>query len=464
MKRIGLLLVGLLCISVMIYAGEVITNDTGEDATGLRVAFSTPVLITTFGDILTSVDPQMLAFEFVFSGGVVEPWESQWFNYAPATARVMEVEWLASPVKTEADQVLESSETTLSVQKPDGLQYVNLFWWFDILTTYSIPRNEILEGLLEIEEAGWNGVSLDYFLFVDSLTTNDVFACHEDITDIGGSMRTPTDAELTEWLEIIEQETSLDVNLRITIVLTKRAEEEHDEFVWRGMLRPKSVSTFFDDLFEILYPIAQLCNTHAVDIFTPLVEMSSIEQYDSEIHRLLDRLDPHFDGWFAIDQATHHYIQGFNTYSSERSFDKNAGTFWNWIDEDSRPLIIQVNAIDLTLSRTSNPSRDAMVAEFKDMWRDPVNYYRTSFPGHPLMLGEVFTSQHDGASMGWRPNEASFPLDYGEMGDILHAVIVGAQQLGIDGFSVGYYNLYGYEDWYTIIPNAVKPSFEPLLE
>jgi len=96
MKTFSWLLVGLLCLSVVVHAGEVITNDTGEDATGLRVTFSTPVLLTAFGDILTSVNPQMLSFEFVFSGGVVEPWGSHWFNYAPATASVMEYEWLTA--------------------------------------------------------------------------------------------------------------------------------------------------------------------------------------------------------------------------------------------------------------------------------------------------------------------------------------------------------------------------------
>ena len=97
MNRLSLLVVGLLCLSVVVLAGEVITNDTGEDTTSLRVMFSTPVLITAFGDILTSVDPQMLSFEFVFSGGTVEPWGSHWFNYAPATASVIETEWLNQP-------------------------------------------------------------------------------------------------------------------------------------------------------------------------------------------------------------------------------------------------------------------------------------------------------------------------------------------------------------------------------
>jgi len=109
MKTICLLLVGLLCLSVVVHAGEVITNDTGEDATGLRVSFSSPVLITAFGDILTSVDPQMLSFEFVFSGGTVEPWGSHWMTWAPATTQIIEHEWLP----TETLDKLDSPSTWL---------------------------------------------------------------------------------------------------------------------------------------------------------------------------------------------------------------------------------------------------------------------------------------------------------------------------------------------------------------
>jgi|GEM_PF-5009316 len=94
MKRIGLALVAVLCVSIAAFAGTVITNDTGEDATGLRVTFSSPVLITTFGDTLTTVDQTSLSYEFVFSGGTVKPGDSQWFSYAPATASVVSTEWL----------------------------------------------------------------------------------------------------------------------------------------------------------------------------------------------------------------------------------------------------------------------------------------------------------------------------------------------------------------------------------
>ena len=93
MKSIWLTVVAMVSVSLLAFSGTVITNDTGEDATGLQVTFSAPVLITSFGDAFTQVEPEMLSYEFVFSGGIAKPWDSQWFNYAPATAAVVQTEW-----------------------------------------------------------------------------------------------------------------------------------------------------------------------------------------------------------------------------------------------------------------------------------------------------------------------------------------------------------------------------------
>jgi len=118
MKKIGTLFVGFLFLTFAVLAGEVITNDTGEDAMGLHVTFSSPVLITAFGDILTSVDPQMLAFEFVFSGGVVEPWGSHWMNWAPTTAQIISSEWLTgsefAPANLPVSQTIDHHVTLTS--------------------------------------------------------------------------------------------------------------------------------------------------------------------------------------------------------------------------------------------------------------------------------------------------------------------------------------------------------------
>lgn len=120
MKRVSLLLVGLLLVSVGAFAGDVITNDTGEDMSGLRVVFSQPVLITAFGESLISVEPQMLSYEFVFSGGTVEPWGTQWFNFAPTTASIVETEWLAKAPLSISDSVYVPTnyvdEVTFSIE------------------------------------------------------------------------------------------------------------------------------------------------------------------------------------------------------------------------------------------------------------------------------------------------------------------------------------------------------------
>lgn len=123
MRKASLLIVGLVCLSVIVHAGEVITNDTGEDARGLRVTFSSPVLITDFGDILTSVDPLMMAYEFGFSGGVVEPWGSHWMSWAPATAEILSHEWLIGDLGIQqgsiAGDISEQPVVTGDLLNPD---------------------------------------------------------------------------------------------------------------------------------------------------------------------------------------------------------------------------------------------------------------------------------------------------------------------------------------------------------
>jgi len=96
MKRllpIGFLLA--LC-SLSVLAGGYFMNDTGETVYGLRVEFSEPVIITSFGDTLTSVEPQGESTTFTFSGGAVEPWGDHWIIWEPGSASIVSEEWLQS--------------------------------------------------------------------------------------------------------------------------------------------------------------------------------------------------------------------------------------------------------------------------------------------------------------------------------------------------------------------------------
>jgi hypothetical protein len=95
MKTLALLGLGLMLCSACVFAGEYLMNDTGEAVTGLCVVFSEPVRITSFGDVLLSVDPLGVSIEFVFSGAELEAWGGHWLNWEPASARIMSYEWLS---------------------------------------------------------------------------------------------------------------------------------------------------------------------------------------------------------------------------------------------------------------------------------------------------------------------------------------------------------------------------------
>ncbi|TFH08553.1 MAG: hypothetical protein E4H08_07575 [Candidatus Atribacteria bacterium] len=123
MKKL-ILFVAALCVSFLVYAGEMITNDSGEDATYLRVLFSAPVEVTAFGDILTAVDAHPSLVEYLFSGGTVALWESHWMNWTPSTAAIVEVEWLsaAPAVNLPSQQAQESEIVSLGGEEKDAVR------------------------------------------------------------------------------------------------------------------------------------------------------------------------------------------------------------------------------------------------------------------------------------------------------------------------------------------------------
>jgi aryl-phospho-beta-D-glucosidase BglC (GH1 family) len=117
MKKVALLIVGLVLFSIPLLAGEYLMNDTGETVYGLRVVFSEPVTLASFGDILMVVAPTGESTEFMFSGGLLEEWAGHWFNWEPALASLVNHEWI---------------ETSASLNEVHGTcAYVD--------TTYGIP-------------------------------------------------------------------------------------------------------------------------------------------------------------------------------------------------------------------------------------------------------------------------------------------------------------------------------------
>jgi hypothetical protein len=316
MKKVALLVVGLVLCSVPLFAGEYLMNDTGETVYGLRVEFSDLVMITGFGDVFTTVEPAGESTEFVFSGGELGSWDGHWFNWEPASAIIVTYRWHTTHPTSEIpdeDDVQPSFEHAIG-----NLQYVNVIWYWDWFLD-GLSEEYIISKFQEVEDAGWGGVSLDYWMFIKTLESTDVFKLFEETRKY--VLRTPMAFELERILRIIRENTELGIEVRIQISY----KNENGRNARMG-LTPSNPRLLFDDFFDEMKPVIELCNEYDVTIFTPMVELDSLEQYTSEIHRLLDRLDPLFDGWFSISQSTHNYIK-------EGVFYQQVGDFWGirWI-------------------------------------------------------------------------------------------------------------------------------------
>ena len=120
MRQIVLLVIGAVLYSSVLFAGQYLTNETGEMVYGLRVVFSEPVTITAFGDIFKEVFPQEEAREFLFSGGEVQSWEGHWFNYEPASTEILAVEWLTDLSGVSEERIRELTSPSLW-EAPDEL-------------------------------------------------------------------------------------------------------------------------------------------------------------------------------------------------------------------------------------------------------------------------------------------------------------------------------------------------------
>lgn len=132
MRKVWVLAFGvlILSLSMSVFAGEYLMNDTGGTVTGLRLVFSKPVTITGFGDTLMSVEPQGESTEFVFSGGEVESWGGHWVSWQPEDAVIETYEWFTDQVAAQLDAtspVAECGENTSDT--PSTYLYVPKISW-----------------------------------------------------------------------------------------------------------------------------------------------------------------------------------------------------------------------------------------------------------------------------------------------------------------------------------------------
>ena len=198
MKKVALLVVGLVICSVSLFAGEYLMNDTGATVYGLRVVFSKPVEITGFGDVLNTVEPAGELTEFVFSDGELGSWDGHWFNWEPELAQIISYEWLVEGVASPNAEVIGVDEgASLEAGSswgsgPDALDFRyacigqlchEIF--YDYPGTY---RTEILAALQEIKTLGFKGASVNFTYFPSiPRSTLSFRAIHKGRVDMRGA-------------------------------------------------------------------------------------------------------------------------------------------------------------------------------------------------------------------------------------------------------------------------------------
>ncbi len=96
-RALGLAAALVVGLAGTVLAGAMYWNDSGAVAWAVRIEFSEPAEITSMYPNLPQRDPQGPATAIVLSGGEVPA--GSWFSFTwrPDTARVVKIEWLASP-------------------------------------------------------------------------------------------------------------------------------------------------------------------------------------------------------------------------------------------------------------------------------------------------------------------------------------------------------------------------------
>jgi len=119
-----LVVLALIPFSTCAFAGEYLMNDTGGAVIGLRVVFSEPVRITSFGDTLLLVDPRDESIEFIFSGSELEAWEEHWLNWEPSSVSISSHEWIVDGTEAADQLAVPIGQPSSSQESPELYLYV----------------------------------------------------------------------------------------------------------------------------------------------------------------------------------------------------------------------------------------------------------------------------------------------------------------------------------------------------
>jgi len=125
------------------------------------------------------------------------------------------------------------------------------------------------------------------------------------------------------------------------------------------------------------------------------------------------------------------------------------GKFWDYKTDAGLPLMVEWSCWTPKLDDENDQRLSTMVKGFVLFWSPAYAYYKSKYPGHEIVYGEIGTYPVDGVCRGseyFYSHMKHQRWDVQEFNDIFAAYIMGAKRLGVDGMSLWYTPLGDVED------------------
>jgi hypothetical protein len=346
----------------------------------------------------------------------------------------------------------------LSVTVRSGVTYKGEIWFFpggDVWRALDTLSDAALKASLAAVSRLFDGVVLRTTYFMLSDTADEVVARYAQEAGVTpGWARTLTRDEILRFLRICH-ELQLPVEVGVDVWLSDSYAASHSG-AWRGAIRPRDVNAWFANYEAICVETARTAQEGGAVSFVPFVEMNSLAQYPEKVAEVGAAIKKVFTGRLDFDEATHHYLMGYNGYSGETRLDRNA------IQLSSDYDILGMNWWDITgLDSTAEQRFSVMAENAVRFWQPAFTLYRERTPWAEIDFGEVGSKNYDGGVLGWDEHPETHPLDYQEASDLFAAVLATAEYYNVGRIVAWTYLLDAQPSWGPWAPGIHVLNFTP---
>ena len=304
----------------------------------------------------------------------------------------------------------------------------------------SLSDASIVTQLRSFSDIGFDTVQFSVFYYSESRTANNIVPIYDQGSPLTASWsRTMTDDEIKRLLRLID-EAGLRAEMRLEIWLSAEYLAKHPGGD-RASLAPADVKGWFENYTRVAEKLARIAEEGNADVFCLGVELISLEQYALYWSKLAQRIKTLFSGDITVNEYAFDAVK--SVYAGhwkldQRSIGRFLGQFWDsmdYIEIDSWPT-----GGDNGYETQDDQRCSVIQKRFTNLWKQVVDYYRTSYPGKKIAFGELGTYNFDGVAARGGSDDmyssSALRLDDQEVTDMWAAMIMSAIRLGLDRITV----------------------------